>query len=93
MSKWEIRGLFGNEYSLDNALLELKDRGLEAVKIDRRNLSVILERRDEKIERIVKRILEINHGFVEHEGKPGSYEKALREQKIKKLKKLAKEKH
>ena len=73
---WEIRGLFGNEYALEQAVVELrKHEGLEVEVLDRRNLSVKLARRDRESEELVKRAFEMYHGFAEHEGPSGEYER------------------
>ena len=83
---WEIRGLFGNEYALERAVDELKkQQGVEYAVLDRRNLSVRLSKRDEKAEGIVKRTLEICHGFVESEAPLGEYDAKREAEKRKKL--------
>ena len=88
MGTWEIRGLFGNEYAMEQAVEELKKHeGLELAVLDRRNLSVRLARRDHEAEEMVKRAIEIYHGYPEHEGPLGEYERKLREEKEKKAKK------
>ena len=85
---WEIRGLFGNEYAMEQAVEELKkQKGLEWEVLDRRNLSVRLPRRDSETEGVVKRTLEMHHGFAEHEGPLGEYDKIRSEEHKKKLKK------
>jgi hypothetical protein len=85
---WEIRGLFGNEYAMEQAIEELKKHGgFEWEVLDRRNLSVRLAKRDAQTEEIVKRTFEIYHGFSEHEGPLGEYDREKREEKEKKLKK------
>lgn len=85
---WEIRGLFGNEYAMEQAIEELKKhKGLEWVVLDRRNLSVRLPRRNSEDEEVVKRTFEIYHGFAEHEGPLGEYDRQRKEEKEKKLKK------
>ena len=90
---WEIRGLFGNEYAMEQAIEELKKRkGLEWTVIDRRNLSVKFKRRDPQEEEIVRRTLEMYHGFTEHEGPLGEYEAQRREERAKKAKKEAEKK-
>jgi hypothetical protein len=95
---WEIRGLFGNEYALEGAMEMLKSqKGVEFEKLDRRNLSVRLGRRDRRTEDAVKRTIDIFHGFVEAEGPVGEFDKkkeAERQAKVKayeeKAKRLAK---
>lgn len=84
---WEIRGLFGNEYAMEQAIEELKKhQGYTWEVLDRRNLSVRFERRDPEAEEMVKRVLEICHGFTEHEGPLGEYDRQRREALEKKLK-------
>lgn len=84
---WEIRGLFGNEYAMEQAIEELKKhQGYTWEVLDRRNLSVRFERRDPDAEEMVKRVLEICHGFTEHEGPLGEYDRQRREALEKKLK-------
>jgi hypothetical protein len=81
---WEIRGLFGNEYAMEQAVEDLKRcKGFELVVMDRRNLSVRMAERDEETESIVKRIFEIHHGYVESEAPLGEYDD-LRQAKIQK---------
>jgi hypothetical protein len=85
---WEIRGLFGNEYAMEQAVEELKKhKGFEWAILDRRNLSVRFPRRDSEVEEVVKRTFEIYHGFTEHEGPLGEFDRIKREEKEKKLKK------
>ena len=85
---WEIRGLFGNEFAMERAIEELKNyRGFEFAVLDRRNLSIRFEKRDPKMEEIVKRSLEIHHGFVESEAPLGDYDAMRTAAKKKKLKK------
>lgn len=87
---WEIRGLFGNEYAMEQAIEELKKhKGFEWAVLDRRNLSVRLPKRDPENEEIVKRTLEMYHGYAEHEGPLGEYDRQRREEREKKLKKEA----
>jgi hypothetical protein len=86
---WEIRGLFGNEFAMEGAADDLKkqkEKGFEFEVLDRRNLSVRLPRRDGKLEGLVKRTLEIHHGYVESEAPLGEYDKkreAIRQKKLK----------
>jgi len=88
MGVWEIRGLFGNEYAMEQAIEELKKhKGFEWVVLDRRNLSVRFPKRNGEEEGMVKRTFEIYHGFAEHEGPLGEYDRQRREEKEKKLKK------
>ncbi len=93
MGIWEVRCLFGNEYALDSTIEILKKNGIEnAVKLDRRYLSVRFERRDREREEMVKRIVETNHGFIESEAPLGEYDKELARIKMKKLRHAEKKK-
>jgi len=86
---WEIRGLFGNEYAMERAVEELKKmQGLECVVIDRRNLSVRLKKRDEKLEGRIRRAIEIHHGFVEAESPLGEFDKRKERLRRKKLEEI-----
>ena len=90
---WEIRGLFGNEYAMEQAIEELKKhQGLHWAVLDRRNLSIRFERRDPETEEIVRRTLEMYHGFAEHEGPLGEYDRQRTDAKKKKLEKEEKKK-
>ena len=90
MGAWEIRGLFGNEYAMEQAIEELKrHKGFDWVVLDRRNLSVRFPKRDTATEEVVKRTFEIYHGYAEHEGPYGEYDRLRRDEKEKKLKKEA----
>jgi len=85
---WEIRGLFGNEYAMEQAIEELKrHKGYEWAVLDRRNLSIRFAKRDAETEDLVKRTLEMYHGFAEHEGPLGEYDRKRREELAKKLEK------
>jgi hypothetical protein len=87
---WEIRGLFGNEYAMEQAIEELKKhQGFEWTVLDRRNLSVRFAKRNLEIEEVVKRTLEMYHGFAEHEGPLGEYDRMRGEEQAKKAKKDA----
>ena len=83
---WEIRGLFGNEYALETAVEELKKHeGVQCQVLDRRNLSVRLKGRDVSLEGIIRRAIEIAHGYVESEAPLGEFERTkqrLREKKL-----------
>lgn len=85
---WEIRGLFGNEYAMEQAIEELKKHpGYEWVVLDRRNLSVRFSKRDPVTEEVVKRTFEIYHGYPEHEGPLGEYDAQRKAEHDKKMKK------
>ena len=91
---WEIRGLFGNEYAMGQAVDELKKQtGLEAVVLDRRNLSIRMDKRDEESEAIVRRTIEIHHGYVESEAPLGIYDEKRAAAKAKKAKEAEKKRH
>ena len=85
---WEVRGLFGNEYAMENAIEELKR--LEKVPdfkvLDRRNLQVVVQKNDSKTRDLVKNVIKIAHGFVESDAPLGQYDAKKAEQKRKKLK-------
>jgi hypothetical protein len=84
---WEIRGLFGNEYAMEQAIEELKKHeGFEWVVLDRRNLSVRMKERGRETEDIVKRTFEIFHGYVESEAPLGDYDLRQDAEKRKKIK-------
>jgi len=84
---WEIRGLFGNEYAMEQAIEELKKHeGFQWEVLDRRNLSIKFPKRNPATEEIVKRTLEMYHGFTEHEGPLGEYDRMRKEEREKKLK-------
>ncbi len=90
---WEIRGLFGNEYAMETAIEELKKQaGLEYEVLDRRNLSVRLKQRDERLEGVIRRAIEIAHGYVESQAPLGEFDRMKRRQKEKKLKELEEKK-
>jgi len=88
MATWEIRGLFGNEYAMEQAIAELKEHtGFEWAVLDRRNLSVRFQKRDREVEEMVKRTFEMYHGFAEHEGPLGEYDRQRKAELEKKLRK------
>ncbi len=85
---WEIRGLFGNEYAMEQAIKELdKHKGFEYRVLDRRNLSVRFPKRDSETEEVVRRTFEIYHGYAEHEGPLGEYDRIKSEEREKKRRK------
>jgi hypothetical protein len=85
---WEVRGLFGNEYAMESAIDELKK--LEKVPdfkvLDRRNLQVVLNKKDSKSRDLVKNVIKIAHGYVEADAPLGQYDAKKAEAKRKKLK-------
>jgi hypothetical protein len=84
---WEIRGLFGNEFAMEQAVDELKNhKGFECAVLDRRNLSITFARRHAETEGLVKQAIEIHHGYVEHEGPLGQYDRIKHEEQAKKRK-------
>lgn len=85
---WEIRGLFGNEFAMEQAVEELKShKGFEWAVLDRRNLSVRFAKRDAETEGLVKRAIEVYHGYVEHEGPLGQYDRIKQKEQCRKKKK------
>ena len=90
---WEIRGLFGNEYALETAVEELKKhKGVQYEILDRRNLSVRLKGRDGSLEGIIRRAIEIAHGYVESEAPLGEFERTKQRLKEKKLREFEEKK-
>lgn len=85
---WEVRGLFGNEYALEQAVGEIKKMGKppEFMVLDRRNLKVVLSKNDSETKQLVKNIITIAHGFVESDAPLGEFDKKTAERKAKKLK-------
>jgi len=85
---WEVRGLFGNEYAMENAVDELKklDQVPEFKVLDRRNLRVVVSKHDTKTRELVRSIITISHGFVEADAPLGEYDAKKAEIKRKKLK-------
>ncbi len=88
MGVWEIRGLFGNEYVMEQTIEELKKhKGFEWEVLDRRNLSIRFARRDRDLEGVVRRAIDIYHGWVEHQGPLGEYDALRLKEKQMKAKK------
>ena len=85
---WEVRGLFGNEYAMENAVDELKklEKVPEFKVLDRRNLQVVVTKSDEKTRNLVKNVITIAHGYVEADAPLGQYDAKKAEVKRKKLK-------
>ncbi|MDG6926675.1 MAG: hypothetical protein JRN09_08990 [Nitrososphaerota archaeon] len=84
---WEVRGLFGNEFAMESAIEGLKrlERVPEFKVLDRRNLQVVLDKRDEKTRVLVKNVIKIAHGYVEGDAPLGEYDAKKAEAKKKKL--------
>ena len=73
---------------MEQAIEELKKHaGFEWTVLDRRNLSVRFAKRNPETEELVKRTLEMYHGFAEHEGPLGEYDRERRAEREKKVKK------
>ncbi len=85
---WEVRGLFGNEYALERAVDEIRkmEKPPEFAVLDRRNLRVVLSKKDVETTNLVKNIITIAHGFVESEAPLGTFDKKRAELKAKRLK-------
>jgi hypothetical protein len=84
---WEVRGLFGNEYAMENAVDELKklDKVPDFKILDRRNLQVVISSSDTKTRTLVKNVITIAHGFVEADAPLGQYDTKRAEMKRKKM--------
>jgi len=87
-SDWEVRGIFGNEYAMENAVDELKkmDQVPEFKVLDRRNLRVVMSARDTRTREQVRNIITIAHGYVEADGPLGRYDAERAEIKRRKTK-------
>jgi len=86
---WEVDGIFGNEYALENAVDELKKlKGIEFQVRDRRNLRVVMDRNDEETKGLVKRVITMAHGFVESDALEGEYDDKIQKKKLAKSKEL-----
>jgi hypothetical protein len=84
---WEVRGFFGNEYAMENAIDELKKlSGIEYKVLDRRNLSIRMKTKDQSLRDLVKSTIIISHGFVEADSPMGTYDEERRKEREKKLK-------
>ena len=94
MGVWEIRGLFGNEFAMEQTIEELKKhKGFEWNVLDRRNLSVRFAKRNAETEGVVRRAIDIYHGWVEHQGPLGEYDAVkLKERQSKAKREEAKKK-
>jgi hypothetical protein len=85
--RWEVDGLFGNEYAMEKAVEELKKvEDIEFRALDRRNLRIML--RDDNIEarELIKNIIKIAHGFVENDGPVGELDRKIAQKKREKIK-------
>ncbi len=84
---WEVRGLFGNEYAMENAVDEIRKlKYVQYKMLDRRNLQVVLKRGDESTKALVRNIIKIAHGYVEGEGVPGEIEREKEKLRLEKVK-------
>ncbi len=84
---WEVNGLFGNEYAMENAVHELrKVEGIEFKELDRRNLRVTLKNDNAEMRELVKNIIKIAHGFVENDGPLGELDRKKEKSKLEKAK-------
>jgi hypothetical protein len=85
---WEVRGLFGNELAMEDAIEGLKklEKVPEFRVLDRRNLQVVLAKKDSKTKELVKNVIKIAHGYVEADAPLGQYDKKKAEIKRKKMK-------
>ena len=84
---WEVRGLFGNEYAMENAVEEIRKlKDVQYKMLDRRNLQVVLKRDDESTMALVRNIIKIAHGYVEGEGVPGEIDREKEKRRIEKVK-------
>ncbi|MDA4121666.1 MAG: hypothetical protein OK456_00630 [Thaumarchaeota archaeon] len=85
---WEVRGLFGNELAMEDAIEGLKklQKVPEFKVLDRRNLQVVVSKGDSEGRELVKNIIKISHGFVESDAPLGRYDAKKAEIKRKKLK-------
>ena len=85
---WEVRGIFGNELAMEDAVEGLKklDKVPDFRVLDRRNLQVVLSKNDAKGRDLVKNVIKIAHGFVEADAPLGQYDKKRAETKRKKMK-------
>ena len=83
-----MRGVFGNEVAMEDAIEGLKNLGKapEFRVLDRRNLQVVLTKRDVETRFLVKSIIKIAHGFVEADAPLGRYDKKKADRKHKKMK-------
>ncbi|MBI2649547.1 MAG: hypothetical protein HYW93_07855 [Thaumarchaeota archaeon] len=84
---WEVRGLFGNEYAMENAVDEIRKlKNVQYKMLDRRNLQVVLKRGDESTKALVRNIIKIAHGYVEGEGVPGEIDRDKEKRRLEKVK-------
>ena len=73
---------------MEGAIQELRKlKGFEYEVLDRRNLSIRFERRDPEVEFVVKRALEMQHGFVESEAPLGRYDEQKVATRMRKMRK------
>ncbi len=84
---WEVRGLFGNEYAMENAVDEIRKlKDVQFKMLDRRNLQVVLKRGDKGTKALVRNIIKIAHGYVEGEGVPGEIDREKEKLRLEKVK-------
>ena|SRR5438105_3451430 len=85
--RWEVDGLFGNEYAMESALEELKKvKDIEFRVLDRRNLRIMLKEDDIEVRELIKNIIKIAHGFVENDGPVGELDRKIEKKKREKVK-------
>lgn len=90
---WEVRGLFGNEYAMENAVEEIRKlKDVQYKMLDRRNLQVVLKRGDESTKALVRNIIKIAHGYVEGEGVPGEIDREKEKRRLEKVKEFEEKK-
>jgi hypothetical protein len=91
--RWEVNGLFGNEYAMERALDELKKvKDIEFRALDRRNLRILLRNDDIEMRELIKNIIKIAHGFVENDGPVGELDQKIAKKKQEKNKAMEEKK-
>lgn len=86
---WEVDGIFGNEYAMENAVNELKKlQGIELEVRDRRNLRVIMNSDGEEMRNLVKNAITIAHGFVESDAPAGEFDRKMEKKRLARAKEL-----
>jgi hypothetical protein len=90
----EVRGLFGNEYAMENAIEEIKKlKDVQYRILDRRNLQIILSYNDEKTKGLIKNIIKMTHGFVDGDAPLGEIDRERDRLKLKKFRKTEEKEH